>query len=201
MLYINNDDKLTAAEVRVVEHYEVQGLVGEGWRILGMVHSTTQGAPPLEQAYSIDGYVGSSDNNFDGSVKMPGWPSAPIQTPLFIMGRDGAAADLQVRLLTAKEEAKASGDLATKAIEQLGEAQAAAVRDKEGWITRVDALQAEATIARDTAQASQTRIAVLEAEKAVVRKEIGEARWRDILGAVEVEETLLEAPKDDDMPF
>lgn len=195
MLYIN-DDKLKADQIQVVESHQVKELVAEGWRILGVLSSTTHAANPEPQEYNT-GVITPGGRNYSGYVTLPGWPSAPIQTPLFIMGRDGETADLHHQLAGALKTVNQANARTVKAKNALSKADAA----NDDLTGRLQEQLTQTTEAGNLASKERAARLKMTAAVAVIRKEVGEARWREILGALEVEETLLEASTDDDIPF
>ncbi len=180
-MYVNNGD-LTADEVCVVGEGTVQQLVAAGWRILGVVHTTV----PRDATGTF-----SLPDGGNGQLYIPGSGSELR----FIMGRSGEAAGLHGRLLAAESEAREAKD-AVAAIE-----------------AEVDRLKSELVIERRNveeakahngdlqvrAHEAEGRHGALVREVGTVRREIGEARWREIVGSLEVEQVLEgKAPAGDD---
>ena len=192
MLYID-DGKLQAAEVLVTVRECVENLVKDGWRILGVCDSTV----PSEAEHSPISWIGNNGGNGNGTVSIPG---VPISTPLFIMGRDMAEATLHKRLSNAE---KALADAVKAAEEAAGKMETVVDREEE-LLARTSAAAVRATEAQNDATKQSDRFMLLREEVGKIRVEIGEARWRELLGSLAVEQVLAGAGSGDDgndVPF
>lgn len=175
MIYVNDNDKLTADEVQVAAGNQVEQLVVDGWRILAVMDSTMP-----------DGKTISRSTLF---------------TPLFVMGRSEGDASLNERMLAAQAAATA----AQICYDEMENGEVVKLRNQ------VDALQKEAEnnqTAMDrtitSLDGARGKLTALEQEVGKVRTEIGEGRWREIMGSLEVEQIMDgTAPTDDDdsVPF
>lgn len=110
--------------------------------------------------------------------------------PQYIMGRTDAAATLVAEL----GEAKASVAATTKTIAKFEHEAKRQDENKEVLHNQVAHLKTGLEEAR-------SKLSRLEIEVAKVRREIGEERWRAILGSLEVEQALGSKPAQDDVPF
>lgn len=188
MLYVD-DGRLKADDVMVVSGDRVQALVAAGWRILGILGQSAPGP-------TVSSYISwSSDHNsnHNGNVDIPG---APVFVPAFIMGRDGDDATLHARMQDAEERVEE----ARKLSEQIN-------REARDWAGKHRDVENRLAISVELVGRKSDEYRALKQEVEKVRQEIGEARWREILGSLEVEQVLegkAPAPGDDDdgvVPF
>ena len=180
MLYVDTDDKLKDDEVQVVTYTDVGKLITDGWRILGIVSSTEPG-PTGSSSYS--GAATEFGNPGSGLLEVPG---PAIHTPLFIMGRSNAAATLLERVEdaeSAKREAEQSLTAADAGTRKIAESLDTA-KENTGVI------QSALDRANEKLKATTAKITNMVFETTVVRREVGEAKWREILAAMEVEQSL-----------
>lgn len=180
MLYIDSEGHLTCDEVQVIsDDHRVNELVREGWRILGVFGATRPGA---DYSCSLN-LPGSDSMGHHNQLSLPG----PLMLePVFIMGRSEERESLHGRLASAEKglrEAKVEAERRVALIKTLenkladartvAEARGSAIKD---MCKKLDDEQA--------------RYAALSREVRLVRRAIGEERWRSLANAYEVEEAL-----------
>ncbi|KKL09616.1 hypothetical protein LCGC14_2564060 [marine sediment metagenome] len=170
MIYVN-DGKLQADEVKVVGAGDVEALVSDGWRILGIVGQSSPG--PSVQS-SVNWYHEGQNNS--ANVNMP---DQPVFTPQFIMGRDSENAKLHQRVLDAEADAQEAKKKADEINLEAGELKKR-LKSCEGDVANLQEQNREKTKA----------LARMDKETAVVRHELGEGKWREILSALHVEKAL-----------
>ena len=195
MFYVNKDDELTADEIQVVPGSQVGDLVVAGWRILAILGSTMPG----DTSNTYLNWQNPSGNPNSADVTVPG---QPLFVPQFIMGRGTADAMLHSRMLAAELEATAALDRYDKLEkDELGK-----LRNQVSFLQK-EVEKEQAIHDRMSTQLDNARgkLTALELEVKRVRLEIGEARWREIIGSLEVEQimdgTAPTVDDDDGVPF
>lgn len=183
MLYVDTDKCLHADEVLVAPASDVYNMVKEGWRILAIVGTTTPASDHNSAVLKWHADDSISSRNFKGSIDT----HAPVVfVPMFIMGRDDKEADRVSRI---KELEDNLAVVASAAAEER--------KARDGLISDLAACNernANLTVVRDNYKkvedALQDRIEDIARDVNKVRAEIGEARWREILHALEIEDVL-----------
>lgn len=181
MIYVG--EGLQAEEMKVVERGNLEGYLADGWRVLGVAQ---------------DSYVREGAPTYGGNDPM----LVPVVVPhlVFILGRGAEARDLAAELRYAKDNlasADATADDLRKTVARLE--------------NEVETLGDEVKEADQRTQHQRKMKADLSArfeeyrrQVRIVRMEVGEARWREILSSLEVEAVMKEhraEPADDDLPF
>lgn len=172
MIYVDSDKHLQTEEVCVVRAEAVSGLVHDGWRILAIL-----------QYQEVHGPHTQIPTN-DGPLQI----SVPViqQLPQFVMGRDVGNGDLAARLKDA-ESAQRNAEQ-NEASLQIMHDKAVEDRERAEESNRIalDNVAMQAEIARKATE----RLSEVCRHAGLIRAEIGEARWREILHALEIEDVL-----------
>lgn len=182
MIYVNDQNHMDADEVHVAEPSEVAILVSQGWRILA-VFSTQEPEivcvkKPVTVVSEVQQYGAHSEVVTDVPV---------ITTKIFfVMGRSSEQASLCGRLEIAKFERR-NAEQNVAAVESMHAKAKEVIEGLEGGQrSLLDTVKTQTEIATRATE----KLLELQHQAGLVRKEIGEAKWREILHALEIEDVL-----------
>lgn len=196
MLYVNKDNELTADEIMVTSGSQVEEMVAEGWQILAIIGSTMPGQQGISNVnwQSADNYANSASLNL---------PGQSVFTPLFLMGRSSEDSSLYKRMIAAEQATTEAQDRYNK----LENGEARKLRNQVSSLQKeVENNQAAMDQTISSLDGTRGKLTALELEVNRVRLEIGESRWREILGSLEVEKIMdgtapIVDDDDDEVPF
>lgn len=182
MIYVNDQNHLDANAIQVAEPNEVDGLVLQGWRILAVFSTQEPEIVRIEKPITV---VSETQQ-----YAIP--PGVPHDVPIvvsklwFIMGRSEEAKSLAGRLQHAESEYR-NAEQNVMALEAMRTKTDAEIESlKQGKHVAMDNVKIQTEIATRATE----KIVELQRQAGLVRKEVGEAKWREILHALEIEDVL-----------
>lgn len=182
MIYVDDQKRLDAHEIEVLEPKDVKRCVGEGFRILAMFSSQVidivQANTPVTVLNQPDQYATPQFSSHDVPVV--------ASKVWFVMGRSKEGTDLAGRLETAESEYRNAEQNVLSLESMRTKAEAEIESLKTGQRIALENVQTQTKISTRAAE----KLLEIQRQAGLVRKEIGEARWREILHALEIEDVL-----------
>lgn len=165
--------------VKVVHAHEVEQLTREGWALV-FTHANAQ---RIESQKILKRSAGYHDGQPQWQPEQYEPFTAVLTDPLFVLEKDVDTVlreqQISERLGMCDTERIIALDKVKKLEAQI-EMTKEVVAERDAALARANKAEADLRHARG---ASETRLIKLEADLAKVRKEIGEARWREVTGS------------------